>query len=124
MTTKRGKKISGGRYRKRRKRKAYEAVAKPRVVLLGEEKKKKIRITGGKIKIILLRTNRVNVMDPKTHKAKSVQIKNVIDVPSNKFLARKNILMKGAVIDTEAGKAKITNRPGQEGCVQAVLLSD
>ncbi|MDD5778571.1 MAG: 30S ribosomal protein S8e, partial [Candidatus Thermoplasmatota archaeon] len=27
-------------------------------------------------------------------------------------------------IDTEMGKAKITSRPGQDGCINAVLLKD
>ena len=63
-------------------------------------------------------------MDPKTKKAKKTSIKNVLETPSNRFLARQNILIKGAIIETELGKAKITNRPGQEGSVQAVLVQE
>ena len=37
-------------------------------------------------------------------------------------VVRRNILTKGAIIETDAGKAKITNRPGQEGTVNAVLV--
>ncbi len=122
MVTKRGKKISGGRYKKRRKKKSYELKQKPRFVILGKDKKKKLRVRGGRIKVILLSTNKANLMDSKTHKSQVVEIKNVLEVPANKFLARRNILMKGALIETEAGKAKITNRPGQEGCVQAILI--
>ncbi len=122
MVTRRGKKITGGRYKKRRKKKSYEMKPKPRPVLLGKEKKKKIRTMGGRIKTVLLSIDKANLIDSKTQKAKVVKIKNVVEVPSNKFLARRNILMKGAIIDTEAGKARITNRPGQEGCIQAVLI--
>ncbi|MCX8194363.1 MAG: 30S ribosomal protein S8e, partial [Candidatus Pacearchaeota archaeon] len=91
-------------------------------VLLGKEKKKKRRTRGGHIKTVLLSTTKVNLMDAKTHKTKVAEIKNVVSVPSNAFLARKNVLMKGAIIETSEGKARITNRPGKDGCVQAVLI--
>jgi len=122
MVTRRGKKITGGKYKKSRKKKFSELKQKPRVVLLGKEKKKKIKTRGGNFKIILLKTNKANIMDKKTHKAKKVEIKNVSEVPSNIFLARKNILVNGAVIETSIGRARITNRPGQEGFVQAVSI--
>ena len=122
MTTRKGKKISGGRYKKRRKKKSYELKTKPIIVLLGKEKKKKIRIRGGHMKTILLKTNKANLINKKTNKAKVVEIKNVVEVPSNIFLARKNVLVKGSIIETGAGKARITNRPGQEGSIQAVLI--
>ncbi|MEM4703116.1 MAG: 30S ribosomal protein S8e [Candidatus Pacearchaeota archaeon] len=117
-----GKKISGGRYRKARKRKLYERKGQKREVILGKEKKKEIRVRGGKFKKVLLKADKVNVFDPKTKKSKVVAIKNVLEVPSNKFLVRKKVLVKGAVIETELGKARITNRPSQEASVQAVLI--
>ncbi len=117
-----GRKITGGRYKKARKKKKYELVRQPRIVKLGKEKRKKIRTRGGNQKIILLSTDTVNVFNKKTKKAEKTRIKNVLETPSSPFLARQNILMKGAIIETEKGKAKITNRPGQEGSVQAVLL--
>jgi small subunit ribosomal protein S8e len=117
-----GKKSTGGRYKKSRKKKLYEKPGTPRQVILGEEKKKSLRTRGGHIKTVLLRTNKANVLDPKDKKSSIVKIKNVIEVPSNVFLARKNVIVKGAIIDTEKGKAKVTNRPGQEGQVQAILL--
>lgn len=117
-----GKKITGGRYKKSKKKKLYELKRTQRFVLLGQEKKTKIKIRNGKRKNIFLKANKANVIDPKTHKAKVVEIKNVLEVPSNKFLARKNIIVKGAIIETELGKARVTNRPSQEGQVNAVLI--
>jgi small subunit ribosomal protein S8e len=117
-----GKKFTGGRYHKSRKKKKHELVRQERVVKLGKEKRKKIRTRGGNEKIILLATNIANIIDKKTKKAEKVNIKNVLETPSNKFLARQNILMKGAIIETDKGRAKITNRPSQEGSVQAVLI--
>ncbi len=116
-----GRKISGGKYKKQRKKKLYEKEGQTRFVKLAPTKRKKIRMRGGKMKVVLLSTDEANVIDKK-NKAKKVKIKNVLETPSNRFLARQNILLKGAIIETELGKAKITNRPSQEGSVQAVLV--
>ena len=123
MVTKYGRKSSGGRYRKFKKKKLYERKGKPREVILGKEKKRKIKARGGHMKSVLLATDTANVFDKNEKKGKKVKILNVIEVPSNRFLARKNVLVKGAIIETELGKAKITNRPSQESCVQAILIS-
>jgi small subunit ribosomal protein S8e len=117
-----GRKISGGKYKKARKKKLYELSGKPRVVRLGKEKKKSLRIGGGHFKKVLLSTDNANVLDPKTKKCKKVKIKDVIETPANKFLARTDVLIKGAIINTELGKARITNRPSQEASVNAVLI--
>lgn len=117
-----GRKISGGKYHKSRKSKKYEQAGEPRMVKLGKEKKKKLKMLGGKMKTVLLSTSTVNIINKKTKKSEKAKIKNVIETPSNKFLARQNILMKSAIIETDKGKARITNRPSQEGCVNAVLI--
>lgn len=115
-----GRKISGGKYKKFRKKKKYESPGIPRLVRLGAEKKKKISMRGGAEKTVLLSADKANVTDTKTKKAKLVKIKAVLEIPSNRYL--KNVMLKGAIIDTELGKARITNRPGQEGSVEAVLI--
>ncbi|MGB9707926.1 MAG: 30S ribosomal protein S8e [Candidatus Pacearchaeota archaeon] len=118
-----GKKISGGRYKKFRKKKLFELKNQQRFALLGEEKKKITKMRYGRLKFSLLRVNKANVMDPKTHKAQISLIKNVLEVPSNKFLARKNVIVKGAIIETELGKARVTSRPSQHGQINAILIS-
>jgi small subunit ribosomal protein S8e len=70
----------------------------------------------------MIRADFANVFNKKTGKTKKVKIKNILETPPNRFLARQNIIVKSAVIDTELGKAKVTNRPSQEGTVEAVLL--
>ena len=77
---------------------------------------------GGHKKDVSLRNNSVNVVDPKTKKHKVVKIKNVIENPANRHFVRRNIITKGTVVDTEAGKARITSRPGQDGTVNGVLI--
>jgi len=119
-----GKKITGGRYHKARKKKKYELAGQARIVKLGKEKLKKIRTRGGNIKVVLLSTDICNLIDKKTKKSIKAKIKNVLETPQNPFLARQNLLMKSAIIETDKGKARITNRPSQEGCVQAELLEE
>ena len=48
-------------------------------------------------------------------KMQKAEIKNVIETPSNRFLARQNIITKGTIIETDLGRIRITNRPTQEG---------
>jgi small subunit ribosomal protein S8e len=120
MSLKKGKKITGGKYIKRRKKKKYELVGQKRIVKLGEEKRKTKRVRGGNEKILLLKTDIVNVQT-KDKTCKKVKITNVLETPSNRFLARQNILTKGTIVETELGKVKITNRPTQEGALNGIL---
>jgi len=120
---KHGRKITGGKYKKFRKKKKYSLSGTERKVKLSETKQKKIREKGGGKKTVLLSADFANIIDASTKKAKKSKITNVLETPANHFLARQNILIKVAVIETELGKAKITNRPSQEGSVQAVLLN-
>jgi len=119
---KQGRKISGGRYVKRRKKKSYEIAGQKRIVKLGDEKRKTKRVMGGNRKTHLLNSKQINVKIK--GKTKKVQIKNVLETPSNRFLARQNILTKGTIIETELGKVKITNRPTQEGSVNGILVKE
>jgi len=113
-----GKKTSGGKYIKRRKKKSYEISGQRRIVKLGEEKKRTKRRNK---KIVSLSAKFVNVID-KNKKSKKIEIKNVLETPSNRFLARQNIMTKGTIVETELGKVRVTNRPSQTGIVQGVLV--
>ena len=117
-----GRKITGGKYHANRKKKLYEKPGQERVVTLKETKRKTLRVTGGNKKTILLNADEANiVINDKTKKAK---IKNVLETPHNLFHARQNRLTKGTVIMTSEGKARITNRPSQEGHVNAILVKE
>tara|TARA_Y100000310_G_C20666113_1_gene807593 strand:- start:644 stop:1006 length:363 start_codon:yes stop_codon:yes gene_type:complete len=116
-----GRKISGGKYHKPRKKKFYEKKSPENQVSLGETKRKTLRTIGGNSKTRLLKTDTVN-LTLANKKAKSVKIKNVLETPQNLFLARQNRILKGAIIETSEGKARITNRPSKEGHVNAVLV--
>lgn len=117
-----GRKITSGKYHSNRKKKSYERSTQENPVSLGETKRKSIRVLGGNKKIVLLKADSANVLSSKTKKIQKAEIKNVIETPQNVFLARQNRLTKGAIIETSLGKAKITNRPSQEGSINAILI--
>jgi len=120
MALKKGRSTSGGKYVPNRKKKKYELVGQRRIVKLGETKRKTYRITGGNKKTVLLRGNVINVKDK--NKIVKTGIKNVLETPSNRFLARQNVLTKGTIVLTDLGKVRLTNRPTQEGVINGVLV--
>lgn len=52
---------------------------------------------------------------------KKVKITAILESPDNRNFSRLKIMTKGSIIETEAGKAVITNRPGRDGSVNARL---
>ena len=63
------------------------------------------------------------VIDPKTNKTTKAEIVSVVENTANVHYVRRNIMNKGAIIETKLGKARVTSRPGQSGTINAVLLS-
>ena len=84
-------------------------------------KAKTIRVCGGNTKSKLLAGSSVNVVDKKGKSTKT-NITTVLENAANPHLVRRNILTKGAIVETKLGKAKISNRPGQEGFINARLV--
>ena len=41
--------------------------------------------------------------------------------PANKDYERRGVISKGALVETEAGTARVVSRPGQDGSVNAIL---
>ncbi|MDO8661047.1 MAG: 30S ribosomal protein S8e [Candidatus Woesearchaeota archaeon] len=117
------RKETGGRYRlpMRAKRK-FEMGRLPANTTIGEKKVRVIRTKFAGEKQKLLRTTKVNVLNPKTKKYAVADIKTVKENPANRHFVRRNIMTKGAIIETSIGKARVTSRPGQMGNVNAVLV--
>ena len=115
-----GRKISGGKYIQSRKKKAREIAGQRRIVKLGEGKMKNKRIRGGNRRVYSLKTKFVNIHDK--GKSKKLEIKNVLETPSNRFLARQKVITKGTIVETSDGNVKITNRPSQEGVINGILV--
>ena len=117
------RKASGGRYHYSRGKKKSELSGFAVNTHLSETLKSKIkRVLGGNSKKKILSINIVNVADSKGKSTKT-KILNVVENPANPNLVRRNIITKGAIVETELGKVKITSRPGQEGSLNGILLS-
>tara|TARA_Y100000310_G_C20553534_1_gene749355 strand:+ start:805 stop:1179 length:375 start_codon:yes stop_codon:yes gene_type:complete len=116
------RKSTGGRYKNFRKKKLFECGSIPSLTKIEEKKLKNIRIRGSNQKSRLLGINTANILDKKTKKYSKAKIISIIDNPANKQFVRRNIITKGAIINTDKGNARVTSRPGQDGTVNAVLI--
>ncbi len=116
------KKPSGGRIWASRKKREREMGSEFVETKLGPIKQVNRCTFGGGIKISLLGTDAVNVVDPKTGQAQKSKILTVVENPADPHFVRRNVMTKGAIIETELGRARVTSRPGQSGGVDAVLL--
>ncbi len=113
---------TGRQIRYHRGKKRFEVGRETHLTTIGNRSIKKIRTLGAGHKYAAKTVDVAFVVDPSTNKTKKAEIKSVINNPANINYIRRNIITKGAVIDTSAGRAQVTSRPGQQGVVQAVLL--
>jgi small subunit ribosomal protein S8e len=116
------RKPTGGRYTAKITKRKSQAGGLPSNTTIGEKKVREERSRGGDPKLKLLHINKINLMDQKTKKASIIDIKTILENPANRHFIRRNIITKGAIIETPKGKAKVTNRPSQEGFVNAILV--
>ena len=117
------RKTSGGRIRLHRKKRTFEIGREKQFTIIGDYKNLKIRTQGRNQKMRLVNTEMANVTEPKTKKTKKTKILTVIENSANPFYVRRNIINKGAIIDTELGNARVTSRPGQHGMINAILIT-
>ena len=116
------RKLTGGLLTVPRKKKKHHSASQTIFTKLGATKAQPVRTRGGHVKQNLLTVDYANVLDPKTHKSQKSKITNVYANPADPQFIRRNIITKGALVDTEIGKARVTSRPGQDGVVNAVLF--
>lgn len=113
---------TGSRYVPFRKKRLADKGNLPTNTSIGTDLLKQFRTKGGAVKNKRFFASYANLVDPKTHKAAKVKINSVVDNPANRNFIRRNIITKGAVVETEKGRATVTSRPGQDGIVNAVLV--
>jgi len=117
------KKESGGKYRPTRGKRLFMKGAHATLTVIDETHKCKIvRTKANGRKSRVLTAAHVNLFDPKTKKFAQAKLKTVTDCPADDHYIRRNIFVKGAVVETDKGKARITSRPGQNGSINAVLI--
>ena len=81
---------------------------------------KRVRGCGGEGKDRMQYAGYANLLVGNSYK--KVKIKAILESKDNRNFARLSIITKGTVIDTEEGKAVVTNRPGKEGFINAVKI--
>ena len=113
---------TGRRIRYHRSKRKSEIGRESLLTTIGETRLKKVRTRGNNSKTRAKTTNIAYVIDKKNNTTKKTEIKSVIGNPANINYIRRNIINKGAIIETNIGKARVTSRPGQTGIVNAVLI--
>ncbi|HUV24040.1 MAG TPA: 30S ribosomal protein S8e [Methanomassiliicoccales archaeon] len=116
------RKATGGMRRPQRKKRRFEIGREIQFTFVGAERHKMYRTKGGNSKVRMLRAEFANVVDPKDNTMKRVKILTVKENPANPNYVQRNIINKGAKIQTDAGMARVTSRPGQDGTVNAMLI--
>lgn len=116
------RKPTGGLLKSMRKKKKGDFGNDFMPVKIGEERKKTIVGLSNYEKQRLMQSNSINLTDSKTGKTKKAKILEVVDHKDNINYTRMNIITKGCIVKTDAGKAKITSKPGQHGVVNGILI--
>lgn len=115
---------SGARNKANRGKRKSQLGRDPAETRVDEKRLRKIRTRGGNEKLRLATTDKINVTNPETNKTQVLDIIGVIENTANPNYVRRNIITKGAIVETAEGNAKVTSRPGQDGVVNGVLIKE
>lgn len=117
-----GRKYTGGRKIAMRRRRKYEIDRYPNEAVLGDKSIKTRRVRGNNLKVAVKFGAFVNLADPALKKTTNAKILQVVKNPANKDYERRGVISKGALLETPSGMARVISRPGQNGCINAVLV--
>ena len=117
------KKTTGGKLKMVRKKKKIDRGMHFLETRIGKRQVKTKKVSGGGTKLKLISAEFINISDKKG-KIKRTKLVSVKENDANPHFIRRNILTKGAVVETEAGLARVTSRPGQHGMVNAVMVEE
>ncbi len=106
------------------KKRRFELGRVPAETEISTRKSIMVRTLGSNNKVRLLSTEDANLVDPDGSNTQVSKILDVIKNPASRDFTRRNVITKGAIIETEAGRAKVTSRPGQDGVVNAVRIEE
>ncbi len=113
---------TGAKRRTGTNKRRYEVGRLSAFTRIGDRQCKRVRTMGGNSKDRLLKEKTINVFNPQQKKAEKATMQTVVDNKANKNFIRRNIITKGTIVNTDKGQVQITNRPGQEGTVNGVLV--
>jgi small subunit ribosomal protein S8e len=117
-----GRKSTGGRKIPLRKRRKYEIDRYPNEATVGTTDIVTRKVRGGNIKTAYKTVDFANITDPTSNKTIRSKILRVTKNLANKDYERRGVISKGALIETEAGPARVSSRPGQHGIVNAIAI--
>jgi small subunit ribosomal protein S8e len=117
------RKRTGGRLRPFRKKRRFEIGRELQYPTIGEAKHKFYRVRGANRKVRILVAQQVNVFDPVTKTSKVTKALTVRENKSNPNYVQRNIVTRGAIVETELGPVEIRSRPGQQGQLNGVLVA-
>ncbi|MGB1436352.1 MAG: 30S ribosomal protein S8e [Candidatus Thalassarchaeaceae archaeon] len=120
------RKPSGGRLKRpsryRGKRKT-EISSENQFAFVGDKDARKLyRKTAGSQTVRVLSIKNINVNKPKEGKTVRAKITNVVRNDADTNYVRRNIVTKGAIVETDIGQVRVTSRPGMHGVVSGILL--
>lgn len=118
----RKKKLTGGKRRPNRSRRAFEADDYPFEPVVGETVRSPKRTRGGTLSFGLREAAEANVYDSASSKTIKTKIVRVTANKANREYERRGVITRGATIETDLGSAKVTSKPSDDGVVNAVLL--
>ncbi len=116
------RKLTGGRRKSYRSRRKFEIDRYPTEPIIGKQEIVTRRVRGGNLKAAVKVAEYANVADRENKKVVKAKIIKSIDNPANRDYARRGVITRGAIIETEVGKARVVSRVGQHGVVNAVLI--
>jgi small subunit ribosomal protein S8e len=115
------RKPSGGRHHHAKPKKKMHVGRSPALTKVGENKVRKVKALGNTFKSRALSLDTINVYDPKKKMNIKAVIEDVMLNRANRHYVRMDIITKGAILKTDKGYVKVTNRPGQEGIANGVF---
>ena len=119
------RKPSGGRLKRPssyRGKRRTEIASEKQFTMIGDSSRKNYRKRAGSQTVRVLFDPVINVADKKTGKVTQATLQSVAENAADPNYVRRNIMTKGAVVDTDKGRVRITSRPGSHGVINGVLL--
>jgi small subunit ribosomal protein S8e len=117
-----GRKLSGGRKVALRGRRKFEIDRYQNDATLGPIDIVSREVRGRNTKTAFKAVDFANITDPASNKTIRAKILRVAKNNANKDYERRGVISKGAVLETEAGPARVLSRPGQHGTVNAIAI--
>ena len=109
------------RYRGKRR---TEVASEEQLAYIGDvDTRKNYRKRAGSQTVRTLSVNKVNI-NSKDGNTIRATVKNVVGNDADPNFVRRNIVTKGAVLETDKGLVRVTSRPGMHGVVSGILLEE